>query len=49
MASMFMNNMIANFAFAESFSVTVLGLIALVVCVIVRNIIIKGMVITAKE
>ena len=48
MASIFMNNMIANFAFAESFSVTVLGLLALVVCVIVRYIIINGIVIKAK-
>ena len=49
MACMFMNNMMANFAFAESFSVTVLGLIALVFCVIVRYIIINGIVIRVKE
>ena len=49
MASIFMNNMIANFAFAESFSVAVLGLIALVFCVIVRYIIINGIVIRVKE
>lgn len=49
MACMFMNNMIANFAFAESFSVAVLGLIALVFCVIVRYIIINGIVIRVKE
>ena len=50
MATMFLNNVIANFAFAESFSAVVLDLIALVLYVVVRNIIIiRGIVYGEKN